>query len=436
MVSSPPWGVTVGANHWSALAGRVASPPPSVSVIVAHYQQPRQLARTLAALARQSYAGELEVIVVDDGSDDPPSVPAGVQLVRQPRDGARRSAARNRGVRSSRGAVLCFLDADTTPERDYVTALTRLPALAPEAVTVGRRRHADFAAAAIDADVATAGPAGELPSPRWLADGYRASGDLHHAGPRAFRFVISAVLACTRWFFDEVGGFDESFDAYGGEDWEWAHRAWLGGAIFAHVPAAVAWHDGPAWEGRASPAARDEKNAEAVRLAALITAPGHRSRGLLGRRAETLIAFETALDPDATFICVDSLLAALPRSAVRLPTDLASGYADDPRVLSPAQHASARTACPALYLTVHAGVTVDGPGLSRLGQAMLDRDDGCWRLGDEHGPLLSLENARYRARVGRWGAAPGFPVREDRPAWLERLSAPADVEAYLGGWRR
>ena len=236
LVSTPPFGARVPGNAWPQLDGVRPLRPRTVSVVVVHHDQERQLSRTLTALARQRYLRDrLEVIVVDDGSRRVPDVPEGVRLLRQERRGARRAAARNRGARASRGEILCFLDADTAPEPEYVGRLARLPSLTPEAVVVGRRRHARLDAVDSAADITAAGPAHELPAPAWLHDGYAATRDLRDAGPRAFRYVISAVLGCTRWFFDELGGFDEEFVEYGGEDWEWAHRAWLSGALFAHA---------------------------------------------------------------------------------------------------------------------------------------------------------------------------------------------------------
>jgi hypothetical protein len=440
-VKPPAWGRPVPANGVPELAGELPANAPPVSVIVVHYEQPHELARTLLALGRQRYDGELQVIVVDDGSAQPPDVPDGVQLVRQPRAGARRSAARNRGVAASRGQVLCFLDADTVPEPDYVAHLTRLPALAPEAVTVGRRRHAQLAHVALETPVATAGPANELPSPRWLQDGYASSRDLQDAGPRAFRFMISAVLSCSRWFYDQVGGFDESFNAYGGEDWEWAHRAWVRGAVFAHVPQAVAWHDGPDWSARHAEAGdggtgRAEKNEESMRLSALISAAGHRPHGLIGRRAETLIEISADLGPAAAFVSVDSLLAALPHSVVLVDDALAVRFADDPRVLSPSERTSDRADWYALHVAVHGALTVTGQALADACQTMLDRDEAVREFGDQGGALMTITSARQRVRVARWGDRARDPVSRTHPDWLLRMDEPVDVEAYLGGWPR
>ncbi|MGL1797823.1 glycosyltransferase family 2 protein, partial [Vibrio parahaemolyticus] len=71
-----------------------------------------------------------------------------------------------------------------------------------------------------------------------------------------------------------------TFRAYGGEDWEWVHRAWQAGAVLAHVPDAVAWHDGPDWSGRDLDRAR-EGNRQTLRLAADIPVTGSAGRGLL-----------------------------------------------------------------------------------------------------------------------------------------------------------
>ena len=222
--------------------------------------------------------------------------------------------------------------------------------------------------------------------------------------------MISAVLGCTRWFFDEPGGFDEAFVEYGGEDWEWAHRAWLRGAVFAHVPDAVAWHDGPDWAAREVTDRRAQKNAEAMRLAQLITADGHRPRGLFGRRAQIVIELASEPPEPAAFICVDSLLEALPRAAVLVPPRLASLFADDPRVVPADGGVRELLRWPQLHLTVHAPVRVLGPGLAALCDAMTDADAdaeaGLCDLGDRDGVLITIETARHRARVDHWGPSP------------------------------
>ena len=64
-------GRAVPGNRWDLLDGVHPDVAPTVSVIIAHYRQPEQLARLLHALGRQTFpADRVEIIVVDDGSPE------------------------------------------------------------------------------------------------------------------------------------------------------------------------------------------------------------------------------------------------------------------------------------------------------------------------------------------------------------------------------
>jgi len=89
--------------------------PPMVSVIVPCYNYGHFLADALSSITPASLP--VEIVVIDDGStDETPNVAATfdtsfeLKLVRQQNAGL--SAARNRGIRESRGRYLVFLDAD------------------------------------------------------------------------------------------------------------------------------------------------------------------------------------------------------------------------------------------------------------------------------------------------------------------------------------
>jgi len=432
-----PW---VPGNRWD-LVGGVEPVPPRVSVVVTHYDQPEELSRTLAALRRQDHPRDLlEIVVADDGSPIAPVVPDGVLLVRQEDRGFRAAAARNLGAAAATGDVLCFLDADTAPEPGYVRALTRLPALLPEAVTVGRRRHADLGGVAPDAPLAEVGPARELPEPDWLRDAYARSGDLLHADDRSYRFVISAVLACSRALFDEIGGFDEGFTSYGGEDWEWAHRAWQAGAVLAHVPAAVAWHDGPDWAGRSSEDRAREGNRQTLRLADAIPVDGSRGRGVMPAVPDLVVHLTGDPSPAAAFLCVDAVLAAFPRATVVLDADPSPPVAADPRVLTAADPRLRRAADglpdARVVLRLDRAVAIDGADelaarLSALGQG----SEGGFELRAADGePVGAATSRRARRRATRWGTDAGFTTGTLTASGVHVLREEPHLEAWVGGW--
>ncbi len=424
MSGAPPFGTTVPGNRWDL------APEPDgrrrVSVVVAHYEQPAQLARTLAALRRQTRPAD-EVVVADDGSREAPRVPDGVRLVRQDDRGFRAGAARNLGVAATTGDLLVLLDADTTPEPAFVERMVALPAALPEALVVGRRRHADLDGLDPAAPVEDVAPGRELPEPAWLREAYRAADDLLHADATSHRFVISSVLACSRWWYDELGGFDETFTAYGGEDWDLAHRSWTAGGLLAHRRDAVAWHDGPDAGARERPAA--DRLAETAAVADRSSAPGTTWRGLLRGGPDLVVTCAPHLGDDELLVTVDSLLAARPRAAVRLGPAHRALVGPEPRVLR-AEDAVPDVA--RLHLTLGRGLAGGAAAWSDLLGA-LDGPQG-WgrrRYADGSAVLKDLRLVRRARRWSRPDLAPDGPAVDAGP----RPWAPgATLEAWLGGW--
>ncbi|XAS76837.1 glycosyltransferase [Dermatophilaceae bacterium Sec6.4] len=264
----------------------------AIGVVVPYFEDERRLSWVLLALATQTCVmADLHVVVADDGSAHAPALPElpyRIDLVRQEDLGFRAAAARNLGAAHVDGDLVVFLDGDTIPSPDYLTAMaTAYEQVGPGFLGVGRRLHADFegcSAAQVSTWVREGPPAARvLPAPWWLADGYRRTDDLREAGDEDFRLVISAVLALDRELLARSGGFDESMTGYGGEDWELAWRCRLLGARMRYVPAALAWHDGPEAVARTGDrsASRAVKDAESLALAERITLPSVRGRGLI-----------------------------------------------------------------------------------------------------------------------------------------------------------
>ncbi|GGF20191.1 glycosyltransferase family 2 protein [Williamsia phyllosphaerae] len=416
-LSLPDGRWVVPGNRWDLVPDEHRGAA-TVTVVVPHYRQQPQLDRLLEALTLQTHpASLLQVVVADDGSPTPPDVGAyrdllNLTVVRQPDHGFRAAAARNLGASAADGSILCFLDADTVPEPAYVENITRLPTAVPDALTVGRRRHADLTGWD-PTDLRGwftegAAPPPELTEPRWLRDAYAGSRDLLDADRRSYRFIISAVMSCTRSLFDEVGRFDESFTSYGGEDWEFAHRAFDAGAVLAHVPTAIAWHDGADWAERTGED-REDKNLEAMALAPLVTDPAARTHGVVYAVPQTVAIVDTAGHSAASLlVTVGSLVTS----------------GDTQVWISGPNAAAMRAQWGDVDARIHVGIpddtrrsrfVVESHGRIRLGPGSLDRlvdvvdRTGVGRVvvGSPDAPVLTMTTSRSAARARRWADALG-----------------------------
>jgi len=116
---------------------RNATVRPRFSIIIPVYNDWKPLEECLQSLARQSNAPGFEVILVDDGSTEtaPEYIRSAGQghpltVIEQAHAGI--PAARNRGIRASKGEVLLFVDADCRLLADCLAALSSVIASAPQ----------------------------------------------------------------------------------------------------------------------------------------------------------------------------------------------------------------------------------------------------------------------------------------------------------------
>ena len=157
---------------------------PEVSVIVPARDAESTLPRALDALARQDFAGDYEVIVVDDGSRDrtvelAQAAPGPLTVIEQAAAGP--AAARNRGVAAAGGRALAFCDADCFPTSGWLSA------------GIAALQSADLVQGRVLPDPTV--PLGPFDRTLWV---------MFEAG-----LYETANLLVTRETFDRVGGFEE-----------------------------------------------------------------------------------------------------------------------------------------------------------------------------------------------------------------------------------
>lgn len=429
----PPRGPAPAAvryNDWRAVelpAPGAFAPSLPVSVVVPYYDTPpATLARTLAALERQTYPRRMfEVAIVDDGSRAPPEIPAGLALdvrtVRQERRGVGIARARNAGVRAAAHDIVLFLDSDMLPEAGWIAAHARWHHAVSDALTIGFRAYAAMDGIDADAVRRRAGSVGEMLAGRPVdppaneGDMIR-TGDLASRADDPFTAIAGGNFGVGKGFYELLGGCDESFTRWGLEDTEFAYRAYTRGGLLVPVRGAFAWHQGRRAEGRAE---KDrDLQIQRGKAAHLIAHPGYRGAGR-GRvfQVPQFVATLAAGDCPAERIieAAATLLADRARD-LALRIEIAPGggrlerlrdeFGPDPRVrVAPALSALDEFPASPFHVSVPAAAAFPEGLVHRL-RARL-KDAAAVRAVLPDGAEASMTRAWALHRARRAGGAPG-----------------------------
>lgn len=209
-----------------------------VSVVIPTRGRPQLLQRTIDSLAATDDAEQLELIIVDDGSDPPVAVdlgafPGDARVVRQDPGGL--NVARTTGIAASQRAIVAFLDDDVRVERDWARGVAAAFNGANLAVMAGR----------LFADP-------EQPLPDWIHPrkllylSVLDLGDEPQPLP-SWATPVGANISIARDWLERVGGFRGGLDREGasllsGGDTELVQRIAAAGGTVSYWPAATVHH--------------------------------------------------------------------------------------------------------------------------------------------------------------------------------------------------
>ena len=243
------------------------APTLKVSIVIPVYNRKEILAKTLAGIVHQTYPHELiEVIIADDGSKDHPEelIPMfenffSIKHVFQKDDGYRLSAVRNLGIAAASHEHIIILDCDMLPVPTLVEAYMKWLHVSQKVIVIGYRKFVCSDELSVERLIDDINPAlmlpdvnsenvvitsGAGPTVDWRERIYLETNMLKD-DKFAFRSYCGGNVAFPKKMIEEIGGFDEDFNHWGGEDTEFGFRAEKNGYWFIPEKKALALHQEP-----------------------------------------------------------------------------------------------------------------------------------------------------------------------------------------------
>ena len=192
-------------------------------MIIPTYHDWDRLSYCITSLTKQTYPGDrFEVIIVNNDPEDTPpelSVPENFQILSEAKPGS--YAARNTGIRASKGEIMAFTDSDCIPYKDWIQNAVGY-------LQNGSQRIAGRVELFYHADRLT------------FAEKLEKAFAFRQQNNAALGGSVTANMVTWRHNFDRVGLFDSTF--LSGGDMEWGFRANAAGIGIDFADDAVVRH--------------------------------------------------------------------------------------------------------------------------------------------------------------------------------------------------
>ena len=199
-----------------------------VSIVIPAYNAESTIGQAVAkSIAQAKGPMEVEVVVVDDGSNDDTvkvAESAGAMVIRQQNAGP--AAARNRGWKTATGQFICFTDSDCIPAADWMENLLD--------------GFTDSQVGAVAGSYEIANTSSWLA--RWV---HQEIMERHKRMPPFIRAFGSYNVAIPRHVLQATGGFDPVYRRASGEDNDLSYRIIKKGWRIAFRPQAKVAHYHP-----------------------------------------------------------------------------------------------------------------------------------------------------------------------------------------------
>ncbi len=219
------------------MTGGFGSAAPRVSAVIVNWNGEHDLRVALPSLLDQTYP-QLEVLVVDNGSDDNSMNVAqrmGVRWIPLGRNYGL-AGALNEGAAASEGEFLLFLNNDMRFAPDFVTQLVEVLSSTPDLFGVDAMQLDWEGKQIVHSRTSlrkAKWPSGEIPGWEFA--------QLPVREPTVCLMGSAANLLVRRDMFEELGGWDVDYPV-GWEDVDLCWRASMRGWGICYVPTAVCWH--------------------------------------------------------------------------------------------------------------------------------------------------------------------------------------------------